>query len=75
MDWRDHISIDRDVCHGEPCFVGTRVLVTVVLDNLAVGVKEEEILKSYPSIGPRAIRAALCYASELAKRRPAAMPP
>ncbi len=48
---------------------GTRVIVSVVLDNLAAGVSEEEILKSYPSLKAEDIRAAMAYAAELARER------
>ena len=64
MDWRDHISVDPNVCHGEACIKGTRVMVTTILDNLAAGVDEKGILASYPSIGRESIRAAMCYAAE-----------
>ena len=50
MNWRDHITVDPEVCHGRACITGTRVLVTTVLDNLAAGLDSEEITRSYPSI-------------------------
>ena len=49
MEWRDRITVDSAVCHGQACIKGTRVLVAVVLDNLAAGVPTGEILHSYPS--------------------------
>lgn len=57
--------MDPNVCHGKACFQGTRVLVSVILDNLAAGVPEEEILRSYPSLTPESLRAALAYARSL----------
>jgi uncharacterized protein (DUF433 family) len=42
-------------------------MVSVVLDNLADGVTSEEILRSYPSLKPEDIRAALAYAADLAR--------
>jgi uncharacterized protein (DUF433 family) len=74
MNWREHISVDPEVAHGQACFKGTRVLVSVVLDNLAAGVERDEILQSYPSLGPQAIRAAIAYAAELAKEHTISMP-
>jgi uncharacterized protein (DUF433 family) len=74
MNWRDHISVDPEVAHGQACFKGTRVLVSVVLDNMAAGVEREEILKSYPSLGPEAMQAAIAYAAELAKEHTISMP-
>ena len=39
MDWRSHITVDPGVCHGQACIRGTRVMVSVILDNLAAGLK------------------------------------
>ena len=69
MNWRDHITVDPAVCHGAPCFKGTRVMVSIVLDNLAAGRTVEEILRDYPSLRPEAIPAAIAYAAELARER------
>ncbi len=65
----ERISVDPLVCHGKACIKGTRVLVTVILDNLAAGVSEDEILRSYPTLTRDDIRAALAYGAELAKER------
>lgn len=67
MTWQDHISVDPNVCHGQACFQGTRVMVSVVLDNLAAGTTPEEILRSYPSLRPEHISAAIAYAADLAR--------
>ncbi len=69
MDWREHISVDPAICHGQACITGTRVMVSVILDNLASGFTAEEIVESYPSISPEAVAAALRYAAELAKEQ------
>ena len=69
MNWQDYISVDPDVCHGQACIAGTRVMVTVILDNLAAGLTIGQIVESYPSVSPDAVRAALHYAAELAKER------
>lgn len=63
------ITIDPEVCHGKACIAGTRIPVSVILDNLAEGMNREEILKSYPSLNPADIDAALAYAALLAKER------
>jgi uncharacterized protein (DUF433 family) len=65
-DWRHHISSDSNVCAGELCATGTRVLVTNILDSLAEGATQTEILRSYPTLKPEHIQAALAYAAELA---------
>ena len=67
MDWRNYISSDPMICHGKACITGTRVMVTVVLDNLAGGMTVEDILRSYPSVSHEAVQASLLYAAELAK--------
>ena len=69
MNWREHITVDPEICHGRACITGTRVLVTTVLDNLAAGLDSEEIMRSYPSISRESIQAAVSYAAELASER------
>ena len=65
--WRDYLVSDPQVCGGQLCAKGTRVLVTAILDNLAEGNTREEILRSYPSLTPEHLDAALAYAAELAR--------
>ncbi|MEX0600588.1 MAG: DUF433 domain-containing protein [Rhodothermales bacterium] len=74
MDWREHISVDPNVCHGKACVKGTRVLVSAILDNLAAGQSPEQIVDSYPSIDIDDIRAALSFAAELARERTVSFP-
>jgi uncharacterized protein (DUF433 family) len=64
--WQDFLTSDPKVCGGEICAAGTRVPVTVILDNLAEDSTKEEILRSYPSLGAQHVEAALAYAAELA---------
>lgn len=61
------ITLDPEVCHGRACVAGTRVPVSVVLDNLAAGTTVDEILRSYPSLTAESIAACLCYAAEIVK--------
>lgn len=69
MTWQDRISVDPGVCHGRACIKGTRIMVSVVLDNLAAGTTTEQILADYPSLSEEDIRAAITYAAELARDR------
>ena len=69
MKWHEYISVDPNICHGQACISGTRVMVSVILDNLAAGLTVEEIVESYPSVSDDAVEAALHYAAELAKER------
>jgi len=75
MDWRDYITVDPTVCHGQACIKGTRIMVSVVLDNLAAGLTPDEIVYSYPSLSREAVQAAIAYAAELGRERVVAMPP
>jgi uncharacterized protein (DUF433 family) len=65
-DWRNFLSTDPNICAGQLCAKGTRVLVTNILDTLAEGASEKEILRSYPTLRPEHLQAALAYAAELA---------
>jgi len=62
-NWQDRISINPSVCHGKACIRGTRIMVSIILDNLAAGVSQGEILRSYSSLTPEDIDAALGYAA------------
>jgi uncharacterized protein (DUF433 family) len=74
MDWRDYITVDPKVCHGQACIKGTRIMVSVVLDNLVATLSPEEILRSYPSLTPEVIQAAISYAADLARERVVLIP-
>ncbi len=69
MDWRPHITSDPAILHGQVCFKGTRIPVSVVLDNLAAGLAPEDILAEYPSLKPENIPAAIAYAADLAREQ------
>jgi uncharacterized protein (DUF433 family) len=74
MKWQEYITVDPDVCHGRACIRGTRIMVSVVLDNLAAGLTAEEIVRSYPPLSQEAVHAAISYAAELGRERVVAMP-
>jgi len=67
--WRDRIIVDPRICHGRACIKGTRVMVAVILDNLAAGTSVARILQSYPSLCREDVRAAIAYAAELAREQ------
>jgi len=69
MDWKPYITTDPQIMHGAVCFRGTRIPVSVVLDNLAAGETPERILDQYPSLKPEHIPAAIGYAADLARER------
>lgn len=72
--WRERVSVNPSVCHGKACIRGTRIMVSVILDNIAAGVDRAEILASYPTLKPADIDAALSYAAELAREGAADLP-
>jgi len=65
--WQEFLTSNPKVCGGEVCAAGTRIPVTVILDNLAEGSSKEVILRSYPSLRSEHVDAALAYAAELAR--------
>ena len=69
MDWRTRISIDPAICHGKACITDTRIMVSVVLDNLAAGQSPDEIVRLYPTLRREDVAAAVAYAAELARER------
>ncbi|MBU4274078.1 MAG: DUF433 domain-containing protein [Planctomycetes bacterium] len=73
MNWQDYITVEPTVCHGNACIKGTRVMVSVVMDNLAAGLTVDEIVRSYPSLRREAVQAAIAYAAELTRERIVAM--
>lgn len=74
MNWQDRISSDPNICHGKVCIRGTRIMVSVILDNLAGGVASDAILHGYPTLTVEDIQAALSYAAELSKGRIVTLP-
>ena len=64
MDWQDRITIDPKVLVGKPVIKGTRIAVEFVIDLLAQGWSEAEILRNYPGLTREDILACLKYAGE-----------
>ena len=63
----ERIIADPNVCHGKPCIKGTRIMVAVVLDNIADGMTPEEIVTKYPPLSLDDVKAAMGYAATLAR--------
>lgn len=68
-DLLQRISIDPNICFGKPCIRGTRIWVSLIIENLAAGAPEAEILDNYPSLTSEDIKAALAYAAEVTRER------
>ncbi|MBE2221159.1 MAG: DUF433 domain-containing protein [Anaerolineae bacterium] len=69
MNWTERITVDPEICHGQACIRGTRVMVSIILDNLAAGATIPEILQSYPSLSTEDVQAAISYAATLTRER------
>ncbi|MEA1965260.1 MAG: DUF433 domain-containing protein [Candidatus Aerophobetes bacterium] len=67
VNFFERISVSSKIYHGRPCIKGTRIMISVILDSLAEGLDEQEILKEYPSLHLEDIRAAIAYAAELSR--------
>jgi uncharacterized protein (DUF433 family) len=65
MDWRERIVVDPEVLVGKPVIKGTRLAVELIVDLMAQGWSEEQILENYPGITHEDLQACLGYASAL----------
>jgi uncharacterized protein (DUF433 family) len=63
------VSINPDVCFGRPCIRGTRIWVSLLLDLLASGMAESELLSEYPQLAHEDVLAALAFGAEMARER------
>jgi len=69
LDLTNRITIDPDICNGQPVIRGTRITAETILDFLAAGESTEEILRQYPMLEKEDIQASLAFASKLLARR------
>lgn len=67
LEWKERITSNIDICHGKVCIKGTRVMISVILDCVAEGMGEEEILLEYPSLKKGDVNVALMYGASLAR--------
>jgi uncharacterized protein (DUF433 family) len=65
----ERISIDPAVCGGKPCIKGTRIWVALILDFLADGMPEAELLSDYPQLTHQDVMAAIAYGAEMSRER------
>ena len=68
MKFQDYITISPEVRSGKPCIMGTRITVADVLEYLAGGMTETEILADLPALKPEHIRACLAFAAARERR-------
>lgn len=74
MDWKNRITIDPEKRGGKPCIRGLRMTVYDVLEYLASGMSEEDILKDFPDLTLEDIRACLAFAADR-ERKLVSIPP
>ena len=65
LNWQERIIVDPDILVGKPVIKGTRLAVEFIIDLLAQGWNDDEILRNYPGLTRADIRACLGYASEI----------
>ncbi|MFN8637388.1 MAG: DUF433 domain-containing protein [Chloroflexota bacterium] len=68
MQWRDRIVVDPEVRSGKPRIKGTRITVYDILEYLAGGMSEDEILADFPDLTREDIRASLAFAAARERR-------
>ncbi len=66
-DWKQRISVNPNICHGQPCIKGTRIMVWIIVSCIANGDSVDDVLRAYPSLTREDVRAALLYAAELTR--------
>jgi len=65
----ERISINPQICFGKPCVKGTRIWVSLILDQLASGITLDELLADYPQLTREDVPAAIAYGAEVARER------
>jgi uncharacterized protein (DUF433 family) len=68
VDYRNIITIEPDKMGGKPCIRGLRITVYDVLDYLASGMTESEILADFPDLTAEDLRACLAFAADRERR-------
>jgi uncharacterized protein (DUF433 family) len=63
------IAVDPEICGGRPCIKGTRIWVSLLLDLLATGISEADLLADYPHLSHEDVLAAIAYGAEAARER------
>jgi uncharacterized protein (DUF433 family) len=64
-DWKEMITADHEVMVGKPIIAGTRLTVEFIVERLADGCTEDELLQNYPGLTRKQIHACLAYAAEI----------
>jgi len=70
----ERVTINPEICGGKPCIKGTRIWVSLILDFLADGMSEAELLAEYPGLVHEDVLAAIAYGAEAARERVVPVP-
>jgi uncharacterized protein (DUF433 family) len=70
MRWQNYIVVNPKICYGKACIKVTRIMIAVILDNLANGITPEDLMREYPSLNSKSIQAAIKYAAEIVRFNP-----
>lgn len=68
VDWREYVTIDPELHHGDACIKGTRIPVTTIIGSLADGMTADEVIETYPQLTETQIQAALAYAADIMRQ-------
>ena len=68
MDWRSRVTVDAAIRGGKPCIRGTRITVYDILEYLAGGMTEDQILADFPSLSREDVHASLAFAATRERR-------
>jgi uncharacterized protein (DUF433 family) len=68
MNYRDRITIEPGKRGGKPCIRGMRITVYDILDYMASGMTEAEIINDFPELQPEDIRASLAFAADIPRK-------
>jgi len=69
FNWKDHISVNPNICHGRSCIKGIRIWVSPILDLLASGSTNDEIMHEYPQLKIEDIFTCIAFSAEVAAFR------
>lgn len=68
IDWHKFVSVNPEIHHGEPCIIGTRIPVSMIVGSVADGMSFDEIIDAYPQLKKESVQAALAYAADIVRK-------
>lgn len=68
IEWQEHIVVNPNLHHGDPCIKGIRIPVATILGSLADGLTPMEVQAAYPQLTLQDIQATLAYAAQIVRQ-------